>query len=394
MAETGRAFRHVVQEVGMAVSIDERTPAALPPSPGEVKRHLPPFRSSFVKGAVLAIVDLGGFIGATTIALYSTTWWVGVAAGSAAGLFVSLLFIVAHDACHGSLTPHRRVNALIGRVCFLPSLYPYSSWELGHNRTHHGWTNLRSRDYAWRPFDPQEYRTLPRRRRVIERAYRTVPGVALYNAVELWWTHMFWPRREERAQLDAWTSGLDRLLVAGYGLGLVALSIGQGASPIRAVICAVLLPLVLFHWLSGFVIFQHHTHARVPWYATREEWSFFRAQVAGTVHIRFPRWIGLLFHNIMEHGAHHANPRIPMYALEQAQARLEQTYDDAVVQVRWSLRDFREQLRICRLYDYAEHRWCDFDGRPQTPPLLAPAAGSQEWVSGAGRPSPCRHSSW
>ena len=341
-------------------------------SPAEVKRHMPPFRSSHAKGAGLALVDLAGFIAATTVAIHSTSWWTGIAAGGAAGIFVSLLFIVAHDACHGSLTPNRRLNALLGRVCFLPSLYPYSSWELGHNRIHHGWTNLRGRDYAWRPFDLLEYRALPRWRRALERVYRTIPGVALYNAIEIWGKHMIWPRREERPHL-ARTNGLDRLLVAGYGLGLVALALWQGANPIRAAACAGLLPLALFHWLSGFVIFQHHTHARVPWYATREEWSFFRAQVAGTVHIRFPRWLGLLFHNIMEHGAHHANPKIPLYELGAAQSRLEETYDADIVQVRWSLGDFRQQLRICRLYDYAAHRWCDFDGRPRTSPLLGSA---------------------
>jgi hypothetical protein len=27
-------------------------------------------------------------------------------------------------------------------------------------------------------------------------------------------------------------------------------------------------------------------------------------------------------------------------------------------------------VRTYKVYDYATHRWCDFDGRPLTPPLL------------------------
>ncbi len=55
------------------------------------------------------------------------------AACLATGLVISRLFILGHDACHQSLTRHRTLNRWLGRLIFLPSLTPYSLWEVGHN---------------------------------------------------------------------------------------------------------------------------------------------------------------------------------------------------------------------------------------------------------------------
>lgn len=45
--------------------------------------------------------------------------------GSACGLLIGRLFILGHDACHQSLTRHRRLNRWLERLVFLPSLTPY-----------------------------------------------------------------------------------------------------------------------------------------------------------------------------------------------------------------------------------------------------------------------------
>ena len=68
-----------------------------------------------------------------------------------AALWIARLFVIGHDACHGSYTPNKVLNEWIGRIAFLPSLTPYSLWEIGHNLAHHGFTNLKGRDYVWTP---------------------------------------------------------------------------------------------------------------------------------------------------------------------------------------------------------------------------------------------------
>src|SRR5690349_12940192 len=59
------------------------------------------------------------------------------------GILITRLTVLAHDACHGSLLTTRRLNQIVGRLGFLPSLTPYNLWELGHNTIHHGYTNLK-----------------------------------------------------------------------------------------------------------------------------------------------------------------------------------------------------------------------------------------------------------
>ena len=45
--------------------------------------------------------------------------------------------------------------------------------------------------------------------------------------------------------------------------------------------------------------------------------------------------------------------------------------------------EFLETMRTCKVYDYAAHRWCDYDGTPLTPPLL-----EREVVAGVCDPGP------
>jgi omega-6 fatty acid desaturase (delta-12 desaturase) len=108
-------------------------------------------------------------------------WWVKVFASLVAALWIARLFVIGHDACHGSYTPNKTLNKWIGRIAFLPSLTPYSLWEVGHNLAHHGFTNLKGRDYVWTPYSPLEFARLPWMRRQLEHIYRSRPGHLLHD---------------------------------------------------------------------------------------------------------------------------------------------------------------------------------------------------------------------
>jgi omega-6 fatty acid desaturase (delta-12 desaturase) len=133
------------------------------------------------------------------------------------------------------------------------------------------------------------------------------------------------------------------------------------------IVVVALLPFLAFSWLMGFATFQHHTHPRVIWYANEQDWSFFRSQVEGTVHVVFPRWIELLLHNIMEHTAHHIDTRVPLYHLSNAQQAVEEAFGtERVIAETFSFAGMSRVFRDCQLYDYENHRWLTFDGRATT----------------------------
>ena len=308
--------------------------------------------------ALILLVDIILYLGLTAAVLL-LPWQYALVCSVALGLSIALLFIVAHDACHGGFTAHPRLNAWVARICFLPSLFPVSPWEYGHNQVHHGWTNLREKDYVWRPLSLTEYRQLPGWRRTVERTYRTLPGVALYSIVEIWLKHMLILTTDERRHLSVVSRRIDRGLVLVYAGLLMLVAVSNGLS---AVIFFVGVPFLVFHWLFGMVTLQHHTHPSVRWCDTRREWSFATGQIRNTVHVKLPAVVERLLHNITVHGAHHIDPRVPLYALPEAQARLVESFGEDVTGEKWSLRWQIKLLRTCRLYDYDLHRWLDYDG--------------------------------
>lgn len=313
----------------------------------------------------------------------ATSWPARVGFALANGLASGMMFIIGHDACHGSLTPNSKLNAWLARLAFLPSLHPLAAWEYSHNTLHHGWTNLRGKDPVYCPMSLEEFRRLSPLRRRLERLYRSWPGLLPLYLATIWWPLEIHPTGEHRKRIDKRrTFTFDRRLVGAFVIVEVVVALvfamtrahadGLTSASTIALILArvasvVLLPFFTFSWLMAFATFQHHTHPRVIWYSDEAEWSFFRSQVEGTVHVVFPRWIELLLHNIMEHTAHHIDTRVPLYHLANAQQAVEAAFgEERVITERFSFAGMSRVFRCCQLYDYAAHQWLSFNGHPTT----------------------------
>src|ERR1700692_3471717 len=46
-------------------------------------------------------------------------WWVKVFASLVAALWIARLFVIGHDACHGSYTPNKTLHKGVGRIGFV-----------------------------------------------------------------------------------------------------------------------------------------------------------------------------------------------------------------------------------------------------------------------------------
>jgi len=359
---------------------DDRARASTPGSTVKAVRDTLPRdardRSTAAGAAYFAVSATGWAATAAGVALASA-WWARVALAVLNGLAAGVLFVVGHDACHGSLTPSVRLNGWLGRAAFLPSLHPFVAWAHSHNALHHGWTNLRGKDPVYAPLTLDEFRALGTWRRRRERLYRTWLGVGLLYVLEIWWPLEMRPSAAHRASIEKrGPFARDRALVLAFvplhAAALAALARWGGASSAVAFGAAALgvaVPFLTFAWLMGFATFQHHTHPRVIWYDDEREWSYYRSQVQGTVHVELPRWADALLHHIMDHTAHHVDTRVPLYRLHEAQRAVAEAYgEENVITVPFTFGGTGRTFRACQLYDYRAHRWLSFDGTPTTAP--------------------------
>lgn len=324
---------------------------------------------------------LSSFLAAGAAWLFSLSaiilapWWAKTPLAALNGIAIGVLFIVGHDACHGILLPGRRLNRRAGRLCLLPALHPFASWIHNHNGLHHGFTNIKEKDPGFPPLAPAEYHALSAWRRWLYRQGRTWYGLGLLYFTQMWWKWEVSPTAE-RAPRNPRAFLRDRLVVAAFALVwvgvLIVAALEQDDSVVGLVLVGFVLPQVVWNWLIGFIILQQHTHPRVAWYSERDlpAPSYFQAQVRATPHLIFPAPFRFLLRNVMEHTAHHAEPSVPLYRLADAQTSLERAYRRDIVRVLWTPAGFLRTLRVCRLYDYASHRWVDYDGTPLSEPLL------------------------
>ncbi|MEP7101004.1 MAG: fatty acid desaturase [Burkholderiales bacterium] len=322
---------------------------------------------STARALTLVAVDLAllGLVTAATILAASPA--LKLLAACAMGLLISRLFILGHDACHQSLTRHRTLNRWLGRLVFLPSLTPYSLWEVGHNVVHHGYTNLRGFDFVWQPLSIEEFNALSPRRRWLERVYRSGWAPWLYYGVEIWWKRMFFPNRKTmptRRAVFFWDSVLVCAFAAVWVGGLVAAAVVTDQSIAWLIAVGFVLPLTVWNGMIGFVVYVHHTHRGVAWYDDKQAWSASQPFVSTTVHLTFRSALGTVLHHIMEHTAHHVDMTVPLYRLKRAQALLETKLPGSIVVQPFSWAWYAQTARCCKLYDFGKGRWTDFDGRP------------------------------
>jgi omega-6 fatty acid desaturase (delta-12 desaturase) len=331
------------------------------PSRREIKKTIRPFnRRLGVPEAMmkLSIDALGWFFSVALVVV--GPWWLKPFAALACAMYISRLFVLGHDACHGSLTANPKANKTLGRIAFLPSLTAYSLWEIGHNVAHHGYNNLRTHDFVWAPLDPLEYAQLNSWRRLLYKLYRSGWAPGLYYLVEIWWKKLFFPNAAHmptRRSIFVSDNWLNAAFLAAWASSLVWAASATQQSALVLLALGLLTPFFVWGTVMGFVTYVQHTHPSVKWYADKTEWGQDRAHLSATVHLQGPPWLNGALHHILEHTAHHVDMSLMHEELPAAQRHLEITFGDSVPRWRWSWRQYFANARQCGVYDYKRHRW-------------------------------------
>ena len=321
--------------------------------PGEVRGLLPRAFASDRRSLPCCLLFGAGvaLYLATLIGTVAAPWWpLKLFFSFANTFFLGILFVIGHDACHSAFTPFGRLNAFLGRIAFLPSWHPYAGWEHAHNHVHHAWTNLRQKDYAWAAVFQGGLRSpagvAANNRSVLSHA----AGPGAYYLFEVYLKRTIFPNRAFRGHMACRFVG-DCLLVLAFIVAQAAFLIfaprwfGGGSSAVESLFFGQWLPFLIWNWLIALLIFLHHTHPRIPWFDDSEEWSFYKGQILGTVHVQFPGPINWVIHNIMEHTAHHADPRAPLSPGRSAES-LAQAFPDDIVEHKFTWAAFATPCEV------------------------------------------------
>lgn len=339
----------------------------------EALRQIAPYvRSSTAIGLAFFVYDFGLYWAGIAGVLLLPELWMKVLAATVAGFKLSALKTLGHDAAHGCLVRAKRLNWLLGVIVYAPCLYNYRMWVYDHHVGHHPHTNGPIKD-TYTPFTKAEYDAMPKWRQLLERVYRgpTVIGWALYYLVERWWDMKLFPRSRMPAahRRAAWPHFWFLLAYASLFLGaLAAAPLYSGMGSLQALALGAVYPFVVFMAVTGWGLYLQHTHPDIAWLrgTDAENKVFYDRGELLSVHWQMPGWFGRLTHDVMDHPVHHLHPRIPCYRLKAAQAQLNLLLGEHAVVEKFTLRSFLDTLRRCKLYDFDQHRWLDFDGRPTT----------------------------
>ncbi|MEM9154342.1 MAG: fatty acid desaturase [Cyanobacteria bacterium P01_F01_bin.33] len=255
-------------------------------------------------------------------------------------------FVIGHDCGHRSFARKLWVNNLVGTVMFLPLIFPFHGWRLGHDR-HHRYTNHIEFDNAWRPFSQVEFTEASG---LIRSAYKLTRTGLWWMASTLHWarTHFINPELlEPRGKRDRRQFYQSAIIVVVFGAtALPALTYFTGW---WGLVKFWLMPWLVFHfWLSTFTI-VHHTHPDIS-FKTAAEWNAAEAQLSGTVHCDYPAWVEWLCHDINVHIPHHVSTGIPSYHLRAADRALQDKFGDRMVRTKFDWTLMSQVLGLCHLW--------------------------------------------
>ncbi|GAB4343952.1 MAG: fatty acid desaturase [Cyanophyceae cyanobacterium] len=286
------------------------------------------------------------------VAIYFSPWYLLPLAWIWTGTALTGWFVIGHDCGHRSFSKSRWVNDLVGHLAFLPLIYPFHAWRHGHD-VHHAHTNKMGKDNAWRPFTVEEFESCDPATR---NGYRAIRGWFWWVGSIAHWAimHFDWRRFEGQQRLDVRFSSLFSIITGSALIGALAYFTGP-----LGVVSYWLMPWMVYHfWMSTFTI-VHHTATHIP-FSEPEDWNQALAQLSGSVHCDYPRWVEILCHDINVHVPHHLSVGIPSYNLRLAHASLRENWGDYLCEREFGLPLMREIATYCHLYD-AETNYQSFE---------------------------------
>lgn len=268
------------------------------------------------------------------------------------GTALTGFFVIGHDCAHKSFSTNKLLEDIVGTLAFMPLIYPYEPWRFKHDR-HHAKTNMLVEDTAWHPVVREEYDGFPSWMQLgLRLGLGPLRCWASIGHWLVWHFNLGLYRPSERNRVKISLACVFAFMAIGWPLIIYEAGLVGWVK-------FWLMPWIGYHfWMSTFTM-VHHTAPHIPFNDVKN-WNSAQAQLGGTVHCDYPRWVEVLCHDISVHIPHHISQKIPSYNLRLANQSLRQNWGKYLNEAQWSWRLMKTILTVCHIYD-EEKNYVAFD---------------------------------
>lgn len=258
------------------------------------------------------------------------------------GTALTGFFVIGHDCGHRSFAKRRWVNDWVGHIMMLPLIYPFHCWRILHDH-HHRHTNKLHVDNAWEPWTVEGYQE---RGPIVRAFYRGLRGRFWWIGSIAHWAilHFNLNNFAERDRKKATISIAAVVIFGAVFFPTLILTTG-----VWGFVKFWLMPWLGYHfWMSTFTL-VHHTLPGIQ-FKPPAEWNEAEAQLAGTVHCDYPRWVEVLCHDINVHVPHHISVAVPSYNLRKAYQAIKDRWGDSIHEEKFNWALMKTITDECHLY--------------------------------------------
>ncbi|KAK1414015.1 hypothetical protein QVD17_29752 [Tagetes erecta] len=267
------------------------------------------------------------------------------------GTAITGFFVIGHDCAHKSFSKNKLLEDIVGTLAFMPLIYPYEPWRFKHDR-HHAKTNMLGEDTAWQPIMKTNFDKSPVFRTAIMYGYGPIRPIMSISHWLFWHFDLSKFRPNETRRVKISLACVFAFIAIGWPLIIYK-------TGIVGWIKFWLMPWFGYHFWTSVFTMIHHTAPHIP-FKSSEEWNAAQAQLNGTVHCDYPKWVEMFCHNINVHIPHHISTRIPNYNLKAAHKSLQENWGKYLNEASWNWRLMKTILTICHLYN-EERNYISFE---------------------------------
>jgi omega-6 fatty acid desaturase (delta-12 desaturase) len=262
------------------------------------------------------------------VAYYASVWLSLALVLPTAGIVVRL-FIIQHDCGHGAFFRSRRANLVVGVLCSLATLTPFTNWRRHHAQHHAMWNNLDRRDMTTDIYSTcltvREYEAMSPARRWFSRTLRhpliahlIIPPLVFLVLYRLpFETPRTWVRERRAVHF---TNALIAVCV-------IAMVLALGVWPVLLI----QVPVIAVAAIIGVWLFSIQHRFEESHWAHSADWSAITAAIRGSSFLKLPAVLRWFSGNIGYHHVHHLVPRVPNYRLRACHEACEELFGTARV---------------------------------------------------------------